>query len=153
MAKRKSSKKKQQQNNRNLMIGLAGVILIVVIAISVFSNPGASTISQLDPLPLEISVQEAFNMRQQGTMILDVRTPSEWNDGHVPGATLIPLDELESRLSELPRDEEIVIICRSGNRSAVARDIMLNAGFPAVTSIAGGFNQWVANGYDVETGP
>lgn len=92
-------------------------------------------------------------MREQGTLILDVRTPQEWNQGHVPGATLIPLDELESRLSELPQDEEIVVICRSGNRSATARDILLRAGFPAVTSVAGGFNDWTATGYEVAFGP
>ncbi len=79
-----------------------------------------------------------------------MRTPEEWNDGHVPGATLIPLDELEARLSELPQDEDIVIICRSGNRSAAGRDILLSAGFDSVTSVAGGFNEWMANGYPSE---
>lgn len=152
MAKPKSRKKQQKKSNQNLLIGIGAVILLGILGAVFFSNPGDSATVAATPLPLEISVQEAYSMREQGAFILDVRTPAEWVDGHVPGATLIPLDELASRLSELPQDEDIVVICRSGNRSATGRDILLNAGFPMVTSVAGGFNNWVANGYDVETG-
>jgi rhodanese-related sulfurtransferase len=148
-----ANRKKQQKNNRNMMVGLAGVFLLAITVTAVLSNPAASAPSQMSGLPFEISVQEAFSLREQDTLILDVRTPDEWNDGHVPGATLIPLDELETRLAELPQEDDIVVICRSGNRSATARDILLNAGFSSVTSVAGGFNDWVANGYAVETGP
>jgi rhodanese-related sulfurtransferase len=104
-------------------------------------------------MPSEITVQEAHDYYQDGTIILDVRTPGEWVDGHIPDATLIPLEELPNRLSELPADEEIVVICRSGNRSAQARDILLGAGFESVTSVTGGMNQWSANGFPVVTGP
>ncbi|MEA5077769.1 MAG: rhodanese-like domain-containing protein, partial [Anaerolineaceae bacterium] len=69
-----------------------------------------------------------------------------------PGATLIPLGELANRLSELPKDQEIVVVCRSGNRSAQGRDILLNAGFTNVTSMAGGMNQWSAAGYETTSG-
>jgi rhodanese-related sulfurtransferase len=152
MSKSSSKRKKQQKNNQNLLIGLGAVVVIIIVAAVALANPSAPTANQTTVLPLEISVQEAYNLREQGTMILDVRTPAEWVEGHVPGATLIPLDELPNRLAELPQDEDIVVICRSGNRSATARDILLNAGFSSVTSVAGGFNNWVANGYDVATG-
>jgi rhodanese-related sulfurtransferase len=102
---------------------------------------------------MEVSVQDAFSMREEGAFILDVRNQDEWDAGHVPGATLIPLPQLASRLAELPQDQEIVVICRSGNRSATARDILLDAGFSSVTSVAGGFNDWARNGFDVEVGP
>jgi rhodanese-related sulfurtransferase len=104
-------------------------------------------------MPPEISVEEAVAKQQAGAFLLDVREPSEWNDAHIAGATLIPLGELQSRVNELPKDQEIVVVCRSGNRSAQGRDILLNAGFDQVTSMAGGLNQWKAAGYPTVSGP
>jgi len=49
--------------------------------------------------------------------VLDVRQPEEWEEIHIPGATLIPLGELHQRLGELPKDQDIVVSCHSGNRS------------------------------------
>ena len=98
----------------------------------------------------EISVQEAYQKFQQGAFLLDVRTPEEWNDFHAVGATLLPLEELPNRLSEVPRDREIVVVCRSGNRSQEGRDILRKAGYERVTSIAGGMNAWRDAGYPVE---
>jgi rhodanese-related sulfurtransferase len=92
-------------------------------------------------------------MRENGAFVLDVREINEWEDGHIPGATLIPLGELESRMNEIPKDQEVVIVCRSGNRSAQARDILKQADFTNITSMAGGMNQWIANSYEVEIGP
>jgi len=153
MAKRTNKKKMQQQNNRNLLFGLVGVILVGVVGVVVLSGPADSAPVQANALPMEVSVQDAFSMREEGAFILDVRNQDEWDAGHVPGATLIPLPQLASRLAELPQDQEIVVICRSGNRSATARDILLDAGFSSVTSVAGGFNDWARNGFDVEVGP
>ncbi len=67
--------------------------------------------------------------------------------------TLIPLDELPDRLGELPKDQEIVVICRSGNRSQEGRDILIDAGYTQVSSMAGGLNEWKAAGYETITGP
>jgi len=126
-------------------MGGFGVIVLIALAVFVFGQPAAPVATAA--LPLEVSVQEAYQLQDDGAFLLDVRTPEEWAAGHVPGATLIPLDELASRTSELPKGEDIVVICRSGNRSATGRDILLSAGFESVTSVAGGFNQWVANGF------
>jgi rhodanese-related sulfurtransferase len=82
--------------------------------------------------------------------VLDVRQPEEWDQVHIPGTTLIPLGELESRLSEVPKDKEVVVVCRSGNRSQQGRDILLNAGFEQVTSMTGGLNDWRSSGYPTE---
>lgn len=147
----KSRKKKKNNQNKNMIIVLAAVVLVVfgAVIISNQNQPATSTAA----LPLEVNVRDTFAFYERGGYILDVRTPEEWAAGHVPGATLIPLDELSNRLSELPQDEDIYIICRSGNRSASARDILLQNGFEQVTSVGGGFNNWSANGYPVETGP
>ena len=148
MAKRsakRSSRRKQQKQNQTLLIGLVAVVLVVLAGAIFFSNRAGDSVA--GTLPREISVEEAYTKWQDGTFVLDVRTPEEWVAGHVPDATLIPLDELSARLSELPKDQEIVVICRSGNRSAQARDILLENGFEQVTSVGGGFNNWTANGY------
>ena len=91
-------------------------------------------------------------MQKAGGLVLDVREPSEWAGGHIAGATLIPLGELPARLAELSKDRTIVVVCHSGNRSAQGRDILRDAGFPSVTSIAGGMTAWLAAGLPVVTG-
>lgn len=104
-------------------------------------------------LPREVSVTEAAKLQEEGAFMLDVREVSEWNEGHMPGATLIPLGELPARLGEVPQDQPIVVVCRSGNRSATGRDTLLRAGFEAVTSMRGGMNDWKTSGYPTVTGP
>jgi rhodanese-related sulfurtransferase len=100
-----------------------------------------------DPYPDEISVSQAREKQDADVMILDVREPGEWQQGHIPGSTLIPLGQLESRVSELPQDKEIVVVCRSGGRSATGRDILKKAGFKKVSSMAEGMNAWTSAGY------
>jgi rhodanese-related sulfurtransferase len=102
-------------------------------------------------VPADVDVTTAAGLRDAGAVVLDVREPSEWAEGHVPGATLIPLGELARRASELPHDGTIVVICLSGNRSAQGRDILLAAGYEA-TSVDGGMTAWRAAGLPVEAG-
>lgn len=104
------------------------------------------------PLSPEISVQQAAAMREQGAFILDVREPDEWEAVHIPDATLIPLGTLAQRVADVPKDKDVVVVCRSGNRSRTGRDILLQAGFPRVTSMAGGMNQWRAAGFPTVSG-
>ena len=146
MAKKtKRSKPKNEQNN--LLIGTLLLVSLIVILIVAFGN---SADQVAGTLPLTITVEEAFDYREEGAFILDVRTQEEWDAGHIPGATLIPLDELPNRLGEVPENIEVVVVCRSGNRSASARDILLNAEFSSVTSMDGGVNQWAAAGFPIE---
>jgi rhodanese-related sulfurtransferase len=121
------------------LVGLLGVL--VVFAVLYFSGALSSGMSA------EISVAEAYKLYPDGAFFLDVREVVEWEAGHVPDTTNIPLSEMESRLSELPEDQDIVVICRSGNRSAEGRDILLDAGFKNVTSMAGGVSDWKDAGY------
>lgn len=115
------------------------------------AQPVATGPAGVAALSAEVSVAEAFALRSAGAFILDVREPDEWAAGHIPDATLIPLGELASRVNEVPRDRQVVVICRSGNRSAKGRDILLGAGFPSVTSVAGGMTDWTAAGYPTVT--
>ncbi len=109
--------------------------------------------AELKPLPQEISVSEAKAMQDAGAYMLDVREQAEWNELHMPGATLIPLGQLASRLNELPKDKPVVVVCRSGNRSAQGRDILASNGFSSVTSMAGGMQDWQSAGLPTVTGP
>ncbi len=127
-----------------VQIGILAVVALVVYLL-VASAGGAG-----GGLPTNISVDEAYAMYQDGAFVLDVREPSEWNEFHAPGATLIPLGELAARVDELPRDRPIVVVCRSGNRSQQGRDILLDAGFTNVTSMDGGLNAWRTAGYPIE---
>jgi rhodanese-related sulfurtransferase len=116
---------------------------------SACSTSGAG--STVAGVPADVGVTAAADLRDAGAVVLDVREPAEWAEGHIPGATLIPLGELARRTSELPDDETIVVICRSGNRSAQGRDILRAAGYEA-TSVDGGMTAWRAAGLPVETG-
>jgi rhodanese-related sulfurtransferase len=127
---------------------LVAIVVVAAIGIAVMqNNPAAAT-----TLQAEITVDQAAQMRDQGAFILDVREPDEWVQFHIPGSTLIPLGDLPDRLNELPADRLIVVVCRSGNRSATGRDILLGAGFTQVTSMAGGVTRWQAQGLPIAAG-
>jgi rhodanese-related sulfurtransferase len=130
-------------------IAVLAVVTLVIVLLVLWGNYRADS-NPSTALPAQISVSEAYDKYQGGAYVLDVRTQEEWDDFHAPNTTLIPLDQLSSRLNEVPRDKEIVVVCRSGNRSQQGRDILLAAGFVQVTSMQGGLNEWRASGYPVE---
>ena len=74
--------------------------------------------------------------------LIDVREPREWDIGHIPGARLIPLGEIATALDSLDPSREIVVMCRSGKRSATAAKQMKDAGFQRVKNLAGGILRW-----------
>lgn len=131
------------------VVGIMMVFTVLFAGIWILSRSERVTAG----LPDQISTSEAFSKREAGAFILDVREPEEWQEFHVPGSTLIPLGELENRVDELSGDQEIVVVCRSGNRSQAGRDILLQAGFTQVTSMTGGLKEWRSSGYPTVTGP
>jgi hydroxyacylglutathione hydrolase len=84
-----------------------------------------------------------------GPLIVDVRAPEEWDEGHIPGALNLPLVSLQSRLTELPRGREIAVHCEGGGRSAIAASILQKSGFSA-SNVAGGYSEWESSGHPVE---
>lgn len=80
-----------------------------------------------------------------GAWLLDVREDDEWRAGHVPDARHIPLGQLGARADEVPRDETVYVICRSGARSARAALALVGAGWDAV-NVGGGMQDWAAAG-------
>ena len=152
MSKKKQQRQAEKRPNRDVTLVWIGFVVLIVAAAAYWffqqsQAPSAAT------MPSEISVAAAKTERDNGAFILDVRTQEEWDAGHIPDATLIPLDQLQTRVNEVPQDKRVVVVCRSGNRSAQGRDILKQAGWTLVTSMAGGMNQWSAAGYDVVSGP
>lgn len=80
-----------------------------------------------------------------GAWLLDVREDAEWAAGHAAGASHIPLGQISSRAAEIPPDETIYVICRSGARSARAVQALAAAGWQAI-NVAGGMQDWAASG-------
>ena len=74
---------------------------------------------------------QASRMMDQGAWVVDVRTQTECDQGHGPDSILLPLDQLEARLGELPRDKPILLCCRSGARSGTAAGWLDQQGFEA----------------------
>ncbi len=130
------------------IVVLTLVVLVVAAGIVIAQQANPTAVQ----LPAEISVAQAAQAQKDGAFILDVREPSEWAQAHISGATLIPLGDLPSRLNSVPKDREVVVVCRTGIRSAQGRDILKNAGFTQVTSMTGGLNQWQAQGLPVIAG-
>ncbi|WHX49827.1 rhodanese-like domain-containing protein [Paenibacillus woosongensis] len=91
----------------------------------------------------EISPQELSARLKKGEAVkmLDVREPEEWAAGHIEGAKHIPLGQVLERLRELDADEELIVICRSGNRSGLACELLEEKGFNVV-NMTGGLLAW-----------
>jgi len=83
-------------------------------------------------------------------MLLDVRTPEEYAEGHIKGAKLIPIQRLPERLAEVPHDKRVYVYCRSGARSARAAKLLAEHGYTNIENIKGGIVAWRDAGYPVE---
>ncbi|SDC92584.1 Rhodanese-related sulfurtransferase [Geodermatophilus telluris] len=87
--------------------------------------------------------------------LVDVRTPAEFEAGHIPGATNVPLDQLRSRLADLREplgDADVVLVCRSGARAGQAQQVMRMAGLGAPAVLSGGMVDWERAGLAVDRG-
>lgn len=140
--KKKLHQKTLGQNSQLkwIVLGLAAVILVI----------GAVLIlPKIAGVP-HITAAQAYQKYQQGAFFLDVRSQEEWDQVHIANSTLIPLDELQNRLIELPRDHDIVVVCLSGHRSEEGVTILRNAGFSRATCMTDGLTAWKAAGYPLE---
>lgn len=79
-------------------------------------------------------------------LLLDVREYDEWMSGHAPGAVHMPMDTVPARVEELPRDRPIVVVCRSGRRSAMVTSWLMTLGYQAL-NLTGGMHTWAAFGH------
>jgi rhodanese-related sulfurtransferase len=137
---RRQSQKGRKRNLSWLWFSL-GALLVALVGILLLSKA---------TLTFEITPAQAYSKYQQGIFFLDVRNQDEWDQFHISGSTLIPLDQLQNRLSELPREEDIIVVCRSGRRSQSGVTTLQQAGFSRVSSLSGGLQAWTTAGYPVQ---
>jgi rhodanese-related sulfurtransferase len=132
---------------------LAVALSLALLAACGGNETAAPAVEEIDltTLPDEVDVETVAAIRQNpGVYLLDVREPDEYAAGHIPGITLIPMGEVASRLAELPRDKEIIVTCRTGNRSSQVADLLREQGFTNVHNMTGGIVAWEEAGYPVE---
>jgi len=139
-SKTTKERKAARPNSTWLWIVLVGLLAVIAFFL-LRPAPSSST---------EISVAQAYEKFQQGAFFLDVRSKEEWDQVHISKSTLIPLDQLPSRLAEVPKDQDVVVICRSGMRSKEGMTILRNAGYARAVCMTGGLIAWKAAGYPLE---
>ncbi|MDP3487630.1 MAG: rhodanese-like domain-containing protein [Bacillota bacterium] len=90
-----------------------------------------------------VTPQQAESLIAAGNItIVDVREPFEYAEGHIPGAALIPLGTIQSKLASLNPEDSYLLVCRSGNRSGQAARILVAQGFKNVRNMTGGMLAW-----------
>lgn len=127
--------------------------ILVVLMMFVLAACGGADTAEVDVNNLAdtIDVQTVAAVKDSADVfVLDVREQWEYDEGHIPGVTLIPMDEVASRLSEIPTDKEVIVTCRTGNRSGQITDYLREQGFDNVHNMAGGIVAWEAAGLPVE---
>ena len=130
-----------------------GKVLPVLVAAVLISLALVSSAGYTD-----VTVDQAHEMLSSDPTIflLDVRSTGEYeNDGHIPGAYLIPHTDVNVRSNELPTDKgsPILVYCRSGFRSSMASQDLVDLGYTDVRNILGGFSTWAGRGYPTLLGP
>lgn len=124
-------------------------VLFILAACGGASDPD-STVA-VETLPADVTVQQVAALADQpGVTVLDVREPWEYEEGHIPGVTLIPMGEVAARLDEIPRDQPVIVTCRSGNRSGQIATFLRDQGYDNIHNMTGGILAWEAAGLPVE---
>jgi rhodanese-related sulfurtransferase len=143
---RSDTLRRHKLRKRNLTLVWIGVAaLIIILAGGILFLPKHSPVTEITPI-------EAYAKLQLGAFFLDVRSQEEWDESRIAGSTLIPLDQLQDRVDELPKDKDIVVVCRSGRRSQSGASILQKAGFTRIASLSGGLNAWSDANYPIEQG-
>ena len=101
-----------------------------------------------------IAPQDAFALlkQRQNLYLLDVRTAEEFRQASLAGAHLIPINQIERRLAEVPRDRPVLVYCAVGSRSAQVFSFLARRGYPEVYNLEGGIYAWAQRGYPILQG-
>lgn len=126
---------------------LARLLLPATLAGLLLSSAATASVQNLSATDLQQLVKRAPN-----TYLLDVRTLGEYMQKRIKGAHLIPIDQIEGRIREIPRNQPIVVYCETAVRSALVAGYLDRLGFPKVYNLTGGIMGWQVRGYPVERG-
>lgn len=129
--------------SRRLVVG--GGVIALIASVLTLTGCGAAAADTLDAEEFTAAVAEP------GVTVLDVRTPAEFDSGHLPGAVNIDVDgaDFAATVGALPKDGTYAVYCKSGNRSASALGRMKDLGFTSVRHLGGGIGAWMAAGGQV----
>ncbi len=99
----------------------------------------------------EIEVTELAQLKENDDSIrvIDIRQPAELNSGIIPGAEALPMHTIPLRMNELKRDEKLIMVCRSGARSAQACMFLQQQGYDNVFNLRGGMIAWAGSGFEL----
>ena len=114
------------------------VLVLLIVAFTLFSRRGGKGIQQIDAVELQTRMKESPNSLE----VIDVREPYEFSGGHIVKAKNIPLGKLDAKLGDLPKNKDVVFVCRSGNRSMAAARKATKVGLTAVYNMSGGMIRW-----------
>ena len=129
------------------------LLSLIVILAACGGTETAAPAALSDPASLPLNISAATTAQYQNrddVLLIDVREQWEYDEGHIPGITLIPMSEIEGRLSEIPTDKEVIVTCRSGNRSSQVTSYLQGLGYDNVHNMEGGILAWQAAGLPVE---
>lgn len=139
---------------KNLKL-LLPLLLLALVLVACGGQAGTADVAasevNLDELPNEVDVQTVFDIQgADDVYVLDVREQYEYDEKHIPNVTLLPMSEIQNRLDEIPTDKEVIITCRSGNRSGQVTEFLEQNGFDNVHNMQGGIVAWEEAGFPVE---
>ena len=95
-------------------------------------------------IPSLTATEAEARRKEKGVVLVDVREPFEYEDGHIPGALLMPLGAVGTRWKELTKHEQVIVVCRSGNRSSNATRQLHELGVKQAVNLTGGMISWAA---------
>lgn len=119
------------------------IVFLSLAALLVGASLAAAAVSR------NVQPRDAFALlsQRQQVFLLDVRTPGEYRQAHLDGAHLIPIEQVNKRLAEIPRDRPVLVYCAVGSRSAQVYSYLARRGYPEVYNLDGGIYAWAAQGY------
>lgn len=99
-----------------------------------------------------IDAEQLKQLKSEGIVVVDIRTPQEYNQGHIPGVTHIDFrgNDFLANMDQFDKSKPIIIHCASGGRSATASSQLLKAGFTTIYDYSGGFSDWKQRGEEIE---
>ena len=148
---------------RSLLFPLLAALLLMACGQATTSHQGEPTadgaVEASSPILKDVSNDEfaALIASKEGALLLDVRTPEEWNDGHLEGAAHADYwgDEaaFEAAMNAIPRDRPVLVYCEGGGRSGLTAKELIEAGHQEVYNLEDGISGWKGQGLPVVTGP
>jgi rhodanese-related sulfurtransferase len=132
------------------LLRLATLLVAALLALTACAQQSAPSNEPVQPDALA-----ALLAADEAPLLLDVRTPEEFAEGHVPGATLVPLQQLEARVGELAAYEQrgVIAYCESGRRAGEAAELLRAKGFANVRLLDGSMRRWRNEQRELATGP